>query len=318
MLLTIVTPCLNRAQYIEEAIQSVLNQDYLEVEHIVVDGGSTDGTLEILSRYEHLKVISEPDQGLYDGLNKGILLSKGDVIGHLNSDDLYAENVFGEIMRLFESDPELEGVFGGAIVFEEFEDGSRKTIAEYCSDDLTRLSLDNITLGNPIINARFFRRSVHDRVGLYETKYKIAADREFLLRVALGNIKWASVNRVVYLYRQHSGSLTFNPKSPFVIRRYEEYVDIAERYLEGSVPCNELATKCLLWHTRETMEGALRTIKRRDIGKAMEYASRGCKYKQSWPALFFWYLLLKSVRKILRGLETVSSSAGSKRNNPNL
>jgi len=318
LFLTIVTPCLNRAQYIEEAIQSVLNQDYSEVEHIVVDGGSTDGTLDILGRYEHLKVISEPDQGLYDALNKGILLSKGDVIGHLNSDDLYAENVFGEIMRLFESDPEVEGVFGGAIVFEEVGDGSRKTIAEYCSGDFTRLSFNNITLGNPIINARFFRRSFYDRVGLYETRYKIAADREFLLRVALGNIKWASVKKVVYWYRQHSGSLTFNPKSPFAIKKYEEYVEIAERYLGSLVPCNKLATKCLLWHTRETMEAALRAIKRGDIGKAMDYATRGCNYKQSWPALFFWYLLLKTVRKILKGLETVGSSAASKHNNPNL
>ena len=318
MLVTIITPSLNSSRHIEEAIQSVLNQNYSEVEHIVVDGGSKDGTLDILSRYENLKVISEPDQGLYDALNKGIILARGDVIGHLNSDDLYAENVFGEIMTLFQSNPELEAVFGGAIVFEDIEGGPKKTIAEYCSEDLARLSFDNITLGIPIINARFFRRRVYKRFGLYDTRYRIAADREFLLRVALGNIEWASVDKVVYWYRQHPGSLTFNPKSPFLMKKCEEYLDIAERYIGSSVPCNELVTKCFLWHTRETMYAVLRAVKRGDIRKAMEYAVRGSRYKRSWPALFFWYLLLKTLRRILRRLETLGSSAGSKRNNPNL
>ena len=95
--ITTITPSLNRAKFIDEAIKSVLNQDYPHVEHIIIDGGSTDGTLDVLALYPNLKVISEPDQGIYDAINKGIRMAKGDIIGILNSDDYYEPNFFSEL-----------------------------------------------------------------------------------------------------------------------------------------------------------------------------------------------------------------------------
>ncbi len=302
MLLSIITPCLNRAKYIEEAIQSVLKQDYPAIEHIVMDGGSTDGTLEVLRRYPHLKVISEPDRGLYDALNKGIALSNGDVIGHLNSDDFYLENVFGEIMALFQKDPELEAVFGGAIVFEEDERGERRKIADYSSPESIQLSLDNVTIGVPIINARFFRKSLYRRVGLYDIGYKIAADREFLVRVSLANIKATTVDGVVYCYRQHSDSLTYNPRSPFLMDKYREYLDIAERYLNKHALNEELAIKCRLWHRRETIQACLRAIIGGDFHNALEYGLRGFRHYPLWPARFLWYALQRGIKKFIREL----------------
>ena len=93
-IITIITPSLNRAKFIEEAIKSVLNQDYPPVEHIIMDGGSTDGTLDILNSYSHLTVISQPDHGMYDAINKGIRMAKGNIIGIRNSDDYYEPNFF--------------------------------------------------------------------------------------------------------------------------------------------------------------------------------------------------------------------------------
>ena len=89
-------PCLNRVNLIREAIESVLAQDYPNFEHIVIDGGSTDGTLDVLREYRHLKLISEPDNGLYDAVNKGIRLAQGELIGWLNSDDVY--DLSGELL----------------------------------------------------------------------------------------------------------------------------------------------------------------------------------------------------------------------------
>src|ERR1051325_2927905 len=120
--LSIITPCLNRAQNVESAIQSVLTQGYADVEHIIVDGGSTDGTLEILTRYPHLKVLSEKDHGMYEALNKGFDLASGEIVGFLNTDDLYADNVFPCAIECF-TDESIDAVSGKAQIFKEEKDG---------------------------------------------------------------------------------------------------------------------------------------------------------------------------------------------------
>ena len=108
---SIITPSYNRAGMIETAIQSVLSQNYPEVEHIIMDGGSTDGTLEVLKKYPHLRVVSEPDQGMYDALNKGLNLAHGEIIGFLNTDDFYAPGVFAKIALQF-SEKTVDAVAG--------------------------------------------------------------------------------------------------------------------------------------------------------------------------------------------------------------
>ncbi|MDZ7776445.1 MAG: glycosyltransferase [Bacteroidales bacterium] len=99
--ISIITPCLNAANHIENAIESVLSQDYDNYEHIIVDGGSTDETLNILMKYEHLYWVSEPDKGQSDAMNKGFSLSKGDIIVYLNADDSFSEGVFSEVVECF-------------------------------------------------------------------------------------------------------------------------------------------------------------------------------------------------------------------------
>jgi glycosyltransferase involved in cell wall biosynthesis len=100
-LISIITPSFNQGAYIEQTILSVLHQDYGHVEHIVVDGGSTDATLDVLRRYPHLKWVSEKDRGQADALNKGLALAKGDIIGWVNSDDYYQDNIFGSVVGHF-------------------------------------------------------------------------------------------------------------------------------------------------------------------------------------------------------------------------
>ncbi len=292
-LISIVTPCLNRSQFIEEAIQSVLRQDYLYVEHIIVDGGSTDGTLEILRRYPHLRVISEPDQGVYDALNKGIRLALGEIIGHLNSDDFYEENVFAEVAGRFAEDPELDAVYGGAVVFEDKADGTRWTVAEYLAPPDVELSLHNITVGIPIINARFFRKRVYAQVGLYDTRYRIAADRDFLLRVALAGVKSAHLGSLVYHYRQHPGSLSINPRGVSWRRMVSEYLSIAERYFHHDGVPSDLRRCCRVWHTRTTADGVVLALQEMRYREAVSYGRRGWRYNAWWPITFAAFVLPK-------------------------
>ncbi len=127
---SVITPSFNRVEFVRTAIESVLAQHYEPFEHIIMDGGSTDGTLELLASYPHLRVVSEPDQGLYDALNKGISMARGEIIGQLSSDDFYAPGIFSLIAELFSQNPEADAVSGGARIFERHQ-SIEQTIIEY-------------------------------------------------------------------------------------------------------------------------------------------------------------------------------------------
>ncbi|SVD65607.1 uncharacterized protein METZ01_LOCUS418461, partial [marine metagenome] len=109
MTFTIITPNYNGAEYIEECIKSVLRQN-VDFEHIIIDGISTDSSLEILTSYSHLKIISEKDHGMYDAINKGLSISKGDFISYLNSDDRYPEGSLSRVLYEFNNDNNLDYV----------------------------------------------------------------------------------------------------------------------------------------------------------------------------------------------------------------
>ncbi len=290
-LISIVTPCLNGRRFIEEAIQSVLDQDYPRIEHIIVDGGSTDGTLDLISKYPHLRVISEPDRGLYDALNKGVRLTRGDIIGHLNCDDLYEKRVFGQVSKTFMEAPAINAVCGGMEVFEHGSGGEKRIIGQYMRPKDLELSFENVTTGPAMTNARFFRKRVYEKIGLYETRFRIAADREFLIRAALAGIESVGIPMVLYHYRAHSGSLTFSHNSPHRLRMLDEFLEIAEAQISMSSEQHQETPFCRMWHARTAAEAALRALRTRSYALALRYAERGRAYQPFWPVTFMAVLL---------------------------
>jgi glycosyltransferase involved in cell wall biosynthesis len=177
----VVTVARNAAPTIADTIQSVSGQVYASVEHIVIDGVSTDGTLDTIDRYRSkiAKVISEPDQGLYDAMNKGLALASGEVIGFLNADDVYAHrDVLSRVMAIMEH----EGLdaLSGDVEFFRPEDPAR-TVRRYRS---ARFNPDRIAFGwMPAHPALFLRRRVYQRFGLFRTDYRIAGDFEYCARI---------------------------------------------------------------------------------------------------------------------------------------
>ena len=228
--ITILTPCFDGVRYVTEAIESVRRQAYPNLEHIVLDAGSTDGTLALLQRYPELRVISEPDAGAHDAMNKGIALATGEVIGFLNTDDIYADGVLDEVGQLF-ADPTLDVAVGSSIVFEDSACGGRKPLVtrDHARDD--GFWLPELAFGHPGFNGRFFRRRVFAQIGPFDNSYYIAADRHFLIRIAIAGLKARRLRSGGIYYRHHAGSQTMNPQRRLAEAIAREHVRMASAFL---------------------------------------------------------------------------------------
>ncbi len=287
-LISIVTPCLNRASLIEESLDSVLQQDYPNVEHIIIDGGSTDGTLDILKKYTHLRVICEPDENMYDALNKGISLVQGEIIGHLNTDDFYEAGIFSDVARCFAEDDEIDMVYGGATVFEVNDTGERRILRSCLSSVQTELSWQIVAMGNPAFNARFFRKRVYERLGTLDVSYRIISDREFLTRVFLSGIKQSRLNRIVYHYRWHEDSLTYNPTHRFGKVAEEEHLAMTEHHLLHSELGRQDRAALKYWHSGKASGAVSWRLKDKKIKEAVRYMWRGWRFDARYPLRFLW------------------------------
>lgn len=284
MRITIVTPTLNRADHLPMAIESVLQQNHDDVEHIVVDGMSTDNTMEVLALYPHLRVIQEPDTGLYDALNKGIRAATGHIIGHLNSDDCYTPGAFQAVLKAFT--PGMEIVSGGA---EILEDGNRIK-HRYIHEDEIGLTFFNVTAGALIPNARFISKHLYQLVGLYNLNYRVAADREFLFRALMAAPRATEIEQVLYQYRWHPGSLTFCDNPEREARWREEYLDLAEGYLDRQDLTPDAIEGARIWHLRESAQAATRAVLDREWKRAGDYGRRGFQRNRQWPIAFLRHL----------------------------
>jgi len=227
--ISVITASLNRKDLIRAAVESVLEQRYAEFEHWIIDGGSSDGTLEVLREYSHLKVICEPDRGVYDAWNKGIRQSTGDIISFLNTDDLYSPEAFRRCVETFQNFPDAAMVSGGCQIFCTTSSGDEIEMHRYGDPRRYQLSLRNVTVGLPIINSRFIRRSLFSQIGGFDLSYSIAADREFLMRAALAGAKDTAVADILYRYRHHPGSLTMNAGNWTMIQGLDDGLKMIER-----------------------------------------------------------------------------------------
>ena len=190
MKVSVITVTYNNANTLAHTMQSVLAQTYANIEYIVIDGGSTDNTLQVIEQYkplfgERLIYVSEPDNGIYDAMNKGIKLSSGDVIGILNSDDFFtSNNVIETLVSSFDND--IEAIYGD-IHFVNPNNLNKTT--RYYSGKLFRPWL--VKYGCMPPHPSFYvRKSIYERFGNYNTNYKIASDFELIARLCyIHNIK---------------------------------------------------------------------------------------------------------------------------------
>jgi len=217
MKVSIITVCFNSEKTLEETIQSVLIQDYPEVEHIIIDGGSTDGTLAIIRKYaaQITQWISEKDHGMYDAMNKGIALATGDVIGILNSDDVYLNpHAISDLMAAMQTQG-VDAVYADLIIVDAIQ--TNKVLRYYNS---SYFKPSKFRWGwMPAHPTVFVKKSVYEKVGLFATDYVIAADYEMLVRMfAVHSISYTYLPQAVVRMRS-GGASTANLASNWILNR---------------------------------------------------------------------------------------------------
>lgn len=279
---SIVTPCLNRAATIGAAIDSVLAQGHPSVEHIIVDGGSTDGTTEILARYPHLTVIREKDRNLYDAINKGLRAAGGEIVGLLNSDDLYAPGAFAAAEAAF-ADPAIEMVLGGAEFFEEAE--GREVVRQRLAGSANALSEANVLGGITTMNAAFYRRALIGRVGPFDDRLPLAADKDFWMRLVLLAPRLATIPATVIRYRAHAGSLTF-AAGDLREKLSRHNLDAARTGLAAAPAGSPGRAAYRRWHGWATGYRLLVQARRGQAKAALATARSGFAADALWPARF--------------------------------
>lgn len=193
-LVSIITPSYNQAEYLEQTIQSVLSQDYPNLEYLIVDGGSTDGSLDIIKKYQNQLVwwTSERDKGQADGINKGLERSRGEFVAWLNSDDLYHSGTILAAVRALQNNPDCNLVFGNVAAIDS--SGATTNLMKYGDwgiEDLLHFEI----IGQPAV---FMRRAALERTGYLDLSFHLLLDHQLWLRIgAVGGMRhidqvWAS------------------------------------------------------------------------------------------------------------------------------
>jgi glycosyltransferase involved in cell wall biosynthesis len=263
--ITLVTAVLNRRAFIRDALESAVSQNFPDLEHVVIDGGSTDGTLEIIQSFPHVTWISEPDVNLYDAWNKGVARATGGVVGILNSDDILLPNALNNIANLAFANPDAGMLVGGAEVEDWGGDGTN--VRRIDDPAILALRASNLIAGTPYTNARFIRRAVYGRVGTYDVRFPLSADSDFLMRCLMKGVKAATTREPVYRFRTHPSSLTMAEPNRGSLRVATHVHDMVLQRLAEN---NDRETDAMLrrWHSWSSPYLAALTARAGDWRKA--------------------------------------------------
>lgn len=204
-LVSIVTPLYNGEKYLEETIRSILSQTYGNIEYIIIDGGSTDGSVNIIKKYEN-KIshwFSERDSGMYEAINKGLKIASGDILAYLNSDDIYYPDTVKIAVEYFQGHPDVELIYGNCDFI-----GPRNEFLHTFRYPKFRwesfISLNKSTIPQP---TTFWRSAIHKKIGYFDTALKMCGDFDFYAKAGKC-CRVVHINRVLAGFRIHNTSLT--------------------------------------------------------------------------------------------------------------
>jgi glycosyltransferase involved in cell wall biosynthesis len=198
--LSILTPSFNHARFIEDTIRSIAEQEYPHFEHIVMDGGSADGTIDILKKYPRLQWVSEKDRGQSNAINKGMALADGDIVAWINSDDYYERNCFLPVMDAFAAHPDADVIYGGITIVDEAK--NRRCVVSGDSINHAALIKCPDIIRQP---SMFFRKSLYDELGGLREDLTLVFDLDFFLK-ASGKKPFLYIPKNLSYYRDHAST----------------------------------------------------------------------------------------------------------------
>jgi len=232
--ISIITPTLNQSEFIEDCIESVLSQEYPNLEYIILDGGSTDDTLHIVAKYEEkLTFISQKDNGQVDAINKGLKMCTGDIVRYLNSDDIYLPGALKRIGAHFSQYPSSMAVTGKCKRIDEAGNEINKGVSLYKNTWLHFLGFNSLLIQNYISQpATFWKRELLTNIGYFDPQYHYAMDYDYWLRI-LKEHKMHFINFELAAFRVHKNSIT--GKTSY--KHLEEDLSIAKIYAPQHIFC---------------------------------------------------------------------------------
>lgn len=301
-LISIITPTFNAGNTLEETLRSVEGQLDECTEHLLIDCCSSDSTLETAGKFTWVKVVSEPDRGIYDGMNKGAFLASGDWLLFLQADDWLPAGAMEAYRRAITNFPDA-GMICGSSEAIRIVNGKRETVWSVIDPDSKELTVKNVALREPMINARLIRRETFLRLGGFSLDYSLASDRDFLIRAANEGISQPDVSTVTYRYRWHAGSSTMTEGNALSDRLLEENLSIVRNHLRAAKGDDRDAL--ILWHTRLTLQGAMNALEKGGH-RLCGFIASGFSKDLFWPVAFLREIFKSLPGFLLRGARTRS------------
>jgi glycosyltransferase involved in cell wall biosynthesis len=282
--------CRNTAATVERAIQSVVSQHSDAIELVVMDGGSTDGTLEILRRYEpHIAVLhSGPDGGPTAAINQGVRRASGEVIALLPGDDWLEPGALTRVVQEFAADPDLDVLSCGTRYVRIDERGAVRTLAEFTDARALAFTLRGV-LRHPLTAGRFIRRRRYLEMGGHSTEC-VFGDYDFLLRLCLAKVRSKVRCELTYTYRAHAQSTTFAGRPETIMIMMCENMRMASRYLQRGVDDAADRRALLRLHAGSAVRLFVMKLARGKASEAFGAFGDAFRVNPVWPlAALSWY-----------------------------
>jgi glycosyltransferase involved in cell wall biosynthesis len=284
-LFTIITPTLNASATLEDAVCSAMGQG-IEYEHLIMDGCSSDRTLEIAHSFPHLSVHSGRDRGLYDAMNRGAFFARGEWLIFLQADDWLPEGALAAFRAAMEKNPAAEILTGSAEAVRQIGENLWDPQWQRTSDADKALTMENIALGEPMLNARAIRKSLFKKAGPFDLSYSLASDRDFLLKLVRKAPVNVAIEAMTYRYRWHEGSRTMNAGNSLSRKLTAENLAIARRHLANAYLEATDRRSLLKWHSLQSIQGAMCALEALDVMGLLAVVPPAIAKNGFWPFAF--------------------------------